>query len=85
MKYIVTITPDGVEQIFLFPSSIDHDAFAESVNRIRSSTKGNWVRVKRDVISAGIVTSELTCVGESITLGVSSRLKIDTALLRASF
>lgn len=73
MKYIVTKREDtGKEEIFLFCTSINHDCMAEAISEIRSSTKGNWKKVRREPISAGFVKNNI-CYGESISLGLKSR------------
>ena len=42
MKYIATIDQEGIEEIFLFPNSIDRDAMTESLEGIKIQT---WGRV----------------------------------------
>ena len=80
MKYICTVNGDDVQEIFTFPRTVDHDAMAEVLGRIKNSTHGDWRRVMRTPISAGFVTSVGQCHGEGITLNLSSRDK-DTELL----
>lgn len=80
MKYICTVDDNDQEQVFLFPSNIDHDAMAEVLGRIKNQTHGNWQRVFREPISAGFVNEAMKCYGESLTLGLSSREE-DTQIL----
>lgn len=81
MKYIKT-DRDGTEEIFIFPREIDHDAFYESVELMRSQTMGDWERVHRKIVSAGFVSLNGNCYGQSITLKVKSDPISDTALLK---
>jgi hypothetical protein len=80
VKYIVTKTQAGTEEIFVFPRSVNHDCMMEALSRIKSQTTGDWVRVPRTPVSAGFVSSSGACFGDSMTLGLKSREK-DTALL----
>jgi len=80
MKYITTKTEDGIEEIFIFPSSINHDAMAEALEGIKNGTHGDWERVYRRPISAGYVDIEGRCFGYSVSLDLESR-KEDTKLL----
>lgn len=77
MKYIVTarITETHIiEEVFVFPSSVDHDAFAESVARLKKRLPGGkWTRETRRPIAAGFYDPEYGCFGSSETLGLSSR------------
>lgn len=87
MKYIVTQRDtelDGVfiEEIFIFPKSVNHDCFAEVVNCIKNETHGNWHRVRRTVISAGF-TDGVKCYGHSESLNLNSRKELDTELLKS--
>lgn len=82
MKYICTKNEDGLEEIFTFPDSVNHDAMAEVLSRIKNQTHGNWERIWRYPISAGFVLPDGTCFRESITLDLKSRNEIDTELLR---
>ena len=81
MKYIRTKKEDGTEEIFTFPRAVHHDAFYESVEGIRNQTYGNWEREFRKVVSAGFVSLNGNCYGESITLKVKSNPAADTKLL----
>lgn len=81
MKFITTKDENGKEEIFLFPRSIDHDAMAEMLERIKNHTHGNWRRVFRQPISAGFVDSKGVCGGKSETLGLAARPDEDTRLL----
>lgn len=82
MKYICTADISGYEQVFVFPQEIDHDAMAEVLSRIKNQTHGNWERVFREPVSAGFVTEDMNCIGESLTLGLSARKEEDTKILR---
>lgn len=87
MKYIVTqreteLTNVNIEEIFIFPKSVNHDCFAEVAGRIKDQTYGNWHRVYREVISAGF-TDGVKCYGESESLGIKSRKDEDTQLLKS--
>jgi len=84
MKYICTKQENGVEEIFTFPKTVDHDAMAEVLGRIKDSTRGNWSRVWREPISAGFVGIDNCCHGKSETLGLESRDE-DTILLAKQF
>lgn len=85
MKYIV-VQLEGKEQIFIFPKEVDHDRMYEAMEAIRfdvpGTFRGNWKRKLREgeAISAGFVGNGL-CYGRSETLGLDSRLDVDTALL----
>jgi len=72
------------EEIFTFPDTVNHDCMAEVLGRIKNQTHGNWQRVFREPVSAGLVDENGICYGESETLGLSSREE-DTAILRAQF
>ena len=73
MKYIVLDSID-MEQIILFPHDVGHDYIAKSFPG-------------QKVLSAGFVDFEQDppqCFGESISLGIMSRPKLDTELLNVS-
>jgi hypothetical protein len=40
MKYIITTGEAGMEEIFLFLPTINHDTMAEAVSGIKNSTRG---------------------------------------------
>ena len=80
MKYVVTKTQDGPEQIFIFEKSIDHYRFYEVLGYIKEGHDRNWLRDFRELISAGF-TDGKTCWGKSESLNKDSRPKEDTALL----
>lgn len=81
MKYIVAEREDDeVEEIFIFPSSINHDCFMESIDRTRSSTGDRWTRTLRDPVAAGF-TDGVTCWGRSETLDLDSRGEVDAKLI----
>lgn len=79
MKFITTKDAEGREELFMFPSDIDHDAMAEVLGYIKNQTHGNWRRVFRKPVAAGFVSGG-KCHGKSETLGLSARPE-DTALL----
>ena len=81
MKYIVTLDESDKEEMFIFPMSVNHDVFAGCVERMKNQSHGSWVRVTRDVISAGF-TDGVTCWGRSETLNMHSRPNEDTLLLK---
>ena len=81
MKYIVTEDKNGKREIFTFPKSVDHDCMAEMLGHIKNQTGGNWERVRRQPISAGFVTPDNVCYGESYTLNLESWGEKDTELL----
>lgn len=80
MKYIVTTREGGIEEIFVFPSTINHDCMAEVLCRIKNHTHGNWNRIPRRPISAGFITVKGECYGRSETLNLDSRGTKDTVL-----
>lgn len=84
MKFITTKDEDGLEEIFLFSPAIHHDAMAEAIERIKNRTPDPWYRVHRRPISAGFVTQDGTCYGESMTLNLGARPE-DTALLAQQY
>lgn len=84
MKYIVTRTEDGTEEIFTFPRSINHDAMAEALEGIRNQTHGNWERVFREPVSAGFLNEHGHCHGNSESLGLKSRTQ-DTEILKNQY
>jgi hypothetical protein len=84
MKYIKFEKKDGKLEIVTFPSSINHDTFAESMRRIRDKVRGDWRRETRIPISAGFVSSDLTCYGRSESLRLESDPS-DTDLLKSQF
>ncbi len=79
MKYVV-LKPDNKELIFIFPKSIDHDKFVETMKAMRYGSRSNWERLYPNPISAGF-TDGKTCFGRSETLSLDSRKYVDTALL----
>ncbi len=81
MKYIVTKCEEGVEEIFVFPSKVHHDAMMEMLEGIKNHTHRPWNRIYRAPVSAGFISSEGKCYGESETLGLKSRPE-DTTLFK---
>jgi len=80
MKFITTRDEAGVEEVFVFPERIHHDAMAEVLGRIKNQTHGNWSRVMRRPVAAGWVDASWHCYGKSETLSMSARPE-DTELL----
>lgn len=84
MKYIVTRSEDGKEELFMFPKSINHDAMAEVLGRIKDQTWGQWRRVYREPIAAGFIRNTYDgpeCHGRSETLNLDSRGRLDEMLI----
>ena len=81
MKYVVVVAENDVEQLFTFPKSINHDAFAEILSYIKVGEGRNWRREFRKPVSAGF-TDGVQCYGKSESLALASRPE-DTALLQA--
>ena len=79
-KYVVVTSDEFGEQLFTFPKSVDHDAFADVLNYIKHNPGRNWKRVHKEPVSAGF-TDGITCFGRSETLELDSRPVEDTALL----
>ncbi len=55
-KYVVTSCEEQGLQIFIFPTNIDHDSFAEVLSHIKYNINGNpsnWQRFYRPPVSAG--------------------------------
>ncbi len=80
MKYICTKDDDGVEEVFTFPRTVNHDAMADAVRFINNPHN----RVKRRPISAGLVGEDNVCYGKSVSLDLESRAE-DTDLLDIQF
>lgn len=80
-KYIV-VELKGIEEIFTFPKSVNHDRFWEAVGAIRMGSDSNWKREYRSavLVSAGFV-HDGHCCGRSESLSLESRGEVDTALL----
>lgn len=86
MKYIVTKTKEGKEEIFIFPKSINHDCMMEALRGIRNQSTGQWVRVRRQAIAAGFVRDigdgdGIVCYGRSESLQLESRGLQDSLLV----
>jgi len=79
MKYIVT-EREGVEEMFVFPDTINHDCMAEVLDRIKDRTTGNWQYIDRTPISAGFISVDGECYGRSETLRLDSRGVTDSVL-----
>jgi len=82
MKYIVTKTEDGTEEIFTFPAAVYHSDMADAVQRLKKHDPlvyGRWERITRTPISAGFVRGG-ECVGNSESMMLKSRPE-DTDLL----
>lgn len=80
MKFITTRDEQGLEEVFVFPTRIHHDAMAEMLGRIKNQTQGAWRRVMRQPVAAGFVNEQFECHGFSETLKLSARPE-DTGLL----
>lgn len=72
MKYIVTTDENQNREIFIFPRTVNHSIFAESIERMKDKTYGNWKRVTRTAKSAGFI-EDGRCVGESESLGLKAQ------------
>lgn len=83
MKYVVTKTQNGPEQIFIFEKSIDHGRFYEVLSYIKEGHGRDWNREFRELISAGFTDGKI-CWGRSESLNKDSRPKEDTILLQIS-
>lgn len=83
-KYIVTLNEEAQEEIFVFPTHINHDDFYNMVNGMKHTTDvEKWEYTFREIVSAGFVDEHLlTCYGRSESLGIDSRPQEDTALLK---
>ncbi len=79
MKYVVVKSEEQGEQLFVFPTNVNHDTFAEILSYIKFGDGYNWERIYREPISAGF-TDGSKCYGSSETLNLSSR-PADTQLL----
>ena len=80
MKYICTESEHGLQEVFTFPKTVDHDVMAEALERMKNKTTGTWERIWRRPVSAGFVENG-ECFGNSITLDLASRDE-DTEILR---
>jgi hypothetical protein len=69
-KYIV-VSNDNVEQMIVFPASINHIDMAKAMKRMRF----------HNVVSAGFIDEFMQCYGESTTLRTKAR-DIDTLMLK---
>ena len=76
MKYIVFKDPSENEHIILFSPGLQHYAVAAAMRACPTH--------KLEAISAGIITEDMTCCGESQTLKLRSRKQDDTHLLKAA-
>ena len=76
MKYVMVESEEYGEQLFIFPTNIDHDKFAEVLHDIGSYEESAY----REPVGAGF-TNLKECYGESGTLGIGNRKK-DTRALR---
>ena len=72
MKYIcIQFLSDDRQEIVLFSKQIDHDKMFQCLRYLDVMPR-----------SAGFVSDDWECIGESITLGLSARPKEDTSLLK---
>jgi len=82
MKYIVTETEEGLREMFTFPNTVEHKAFAEIVGKIKNTAGGGYFyRVQRTPISAGFIDANNSCHGKSYSLDLDSWGAVDTELL----
>lgn len=72
MKYLVLLADDGAQDVVIFPGALGHKAVAEAVALIRDKTFGNWRRVRRAPVSAGLVDAQWVCSGGSDELGLQA-------------
>ena len=79
MKYVVVESEEQGKQLFIFPTNINHNEFAEILSYIKVGSPQNWTRAYREPISAGF-TDGSTCYGKSESLDLESA-KTDTALM----
>jgi len=79
VKYIVT-EREGIEEMFVFPDTINHDCMAEVLNAIKNQRSGDWRRIRRTPISAGFISVDGECYGRSETLRLDSRGVTDSVL-----
>lgn len=79
MKYVVVDSFEYGEELFIFPTSIEHDRFAEVLYYIRPPAPWTYSSACRKAVSAGFTDGE-TCYGRSELLDLDSR-KEDTVLL----
>jgi len=70
-KYVCYVDDDGDEVLETFEPAIIHSRYVES----EGIPPGR-------LVSAGFATAEGECYGQSTSLGISSRPRADTALLR---
>ena len=86
MKYVVaSVTHPGrdkeVEYIFIFPEFINHNQFADTMQRMRdSSSYGNEQLLDFRIVGAGF-TDGKQCWGRSETLNCNSRGVLDSNLI----
>ena len=86
MKYVAaSVTHPGrekeVEHIFIFPEFINHNQFADTMQRMRdSSSYGNEQLLDFRIVGAGF-TDGNQCWGRSETLHCDSRGAIDAQLI----
>ena len=86
MKYVAaSVTHPGrdkeVEYIFIFPEFINHNQFADTMQRMRdSSSYGNEQLLDFRIVGAGF-TDGKQCWGRSETLNCNSRGVLDSNLI----
>ncbi len=73
MKYLVLLADDDKQDVVIFPDTLSHKAVAEEVARIRNQTFGNWRRVIRRPVSAGLVDAQWLCSGGCDELGLKAQ------------
>lgn len=80
MKYVV-VDFEGKVNMFIFPKSVNHDYFVESLGALRHTNPANfndWSRIYPNPVSAGF-TDGVKCYGRSESLNLDS--KTDDAIL----
>lgn len=84
MKYVVTENEDGKEEIFIFPKTLNHDDFAETVSYIKrrdpNKHHSHWDRQYCKPVAAGFYDGK-NCTGRSETLNLDSRGRLDELLI----
>lgn len=82
MKYVVVRSEEHGEQLFVFPSNLNHSAESEVLSYIKTGSSTNWSRTYREPLSAGFFDGD-RCFGASETPNLKSRPDKDLALLKA--
>jgi hypothetical protein len=80
MKFITTQYENNKQDIFIFPKHIKYEVMADILPYIKNQTHGNWRRIPRQPISAGLVDHTQTCHTRDNLLYLGCRPE-DTILL----